>query len=120
MPISGIRKLLGQAFPDPSLGSGISWAELYLCVDDAAAYHKPALAHGAIELSRLVKRDWGQVVAYSLDPDGHVLAVAEKIVSWIKWAFVEAVLARLGLFTADSTFAIGTNWAWKNLKVFGS
>jgi hypothetical protein len=43
--------------------------------------HKSALAHGAIELSRLVKRDWGHVVAYSLDPDGYVLAFAEKIVS---------------------------------------
>jgi len=81
MPISGIQKLLGAALPDPNLGSGIPRAELYLCVDDAAAYHKAALANGAIELSQLMKRDWGYIVAYSLDPDGHVLAFAEKIVS---------------------------------------
>ena len=31
---------------------------------------------GAAELDGLVKRDWGDVAAYSLDPDGHVLAFA--------------------------------------------
>lgn len=81
MPISGIKKLLGSALPDPCLGKGIPRAELYLCVEDAAAYHKTALANGAIELSSLMSRDWGHSVAYSLDPDGHVLAFAEKTVS---------------------------------------
>jgi catechol 2,3-dioxygenase-like lactoylglutathione lyase family enzyme len=78
MPISGIKRLLGTALPDPSAGTGIPRAELYLCVEDASAYHKIALANGAIELSNLKERDWGHSVAYSLDLDGHVLAFAEK------------------------------------------
>jgi hypothetical protein len=32
-------------------------------------------------ISALEDRDWGQRVAYSLDPDGHVLAFAEIIES---------------------------------------
>ncbi len=62
---------------DPDGAGDIPRAELYLRVDDAAAYHARALAHGAVELSPLVDRDWGDRAAYSLDPDGHVLAFAE-------------------------------------------
>jgi catechol 2,3-dioxygenase-like lactoylglutathione lyase family enzyme len=76
MPESGIRKLLGQALPDPSLGRGIPRAELYLLVDDPNAFHLRALACGATELSPLRNRDWGHSAAYTLDPDGHVLAFA--------------------------------------------
>jgi catechol 2,3-dioxygenase-like lactoylglutathione lyase family enzyme len=77
MPISSIKRLLGQRLPDPSTGTGIPRAELYLRVENASAYHSRALANGAIELSGLKARDWGHSVAYSLDPDGHVLAFAE-------------------------------------------
>jgi len=77
MPISGIKRLIGQALPDPLGGVGIPRAELYLCVDDPSAYHGRSLASGAVELSGLKARDWGHSVAYSLDLDGHVLAFAE-------------------------------------------
>lgn len=50
--------------------------ELYLVVKDAAVYHARALAAGARKLSPLTLRDWGHLAAYSLDPDGHVLAIA--------------------------------------------
>jgi catechol 2,3-dioxygenase-like lactoylglutathione lyase family enzyme len=83
MPNSGIKRLLGEALPDPSLGAGIPRAELYLCVSDAPAYHQAALANGATELSGLKARDWGDSVAYSLDPDGHVLAFAQRPVPTI-------------------------------------
>jgi catechol 2,3-dioxygenase-like lactoylglutathione lyase family enzyme len=76
MPESGIRELLGQALPDPSLGRGIPRAELYLLVDDPNAFHQRAIACGALELSPLRYRDWGHAAAYALDPDGHVLAFA--------------------------------------------
>ena len=76
MPARGIRRLLGDALPDPSSAHGVPRAELYLLVDDPAAYHARALRHGAIELSPLAPRDWGHDVAYSLDADGHVLAFA--------------------------------------------
>jgi uncharacterized protein len=76
MPESGIRKLLGETLPDPSLGRGIPRAELYLLVGDPNAFHQRALACGATELSPLRCRDWGTLATYALDPDGHVLAFA--------------------------------------------
>ena len=76
MPEAGIRRLLGEKLPDPALASGIPRAELYLIVDDPGASHQRALACGARELSSLAPRDWGHQAAYSLDPDGHVLAFA--------------------------------------------
>jgi catechol 2,3-dioxygenase-like lactoylglutathione lyase family enzyme len=80
MPESGIRRLLGEVLPDPARGAGVPRAELYLLVEAAAAHHARALAAGARELSPLQLRDWGHRVAYALDPDGHVLAVAESVV----------------------------------------
>lgn len=76
MPNAGIHRLLAPALPDPALATGIPRAELYLRVADPAAYHARALAAGARELSALALRGWGEEVAYSLDPDGHVLAFA--------------------------------------------
>ena len=76
MPESDIRKLLGQALPDPGLGRGIPRAELYLLVGDPNAFHQRALDCGAMELSPLRYRDWGHSAAYALDLDGHVLAFA--------------------------------------------
>lgn len=76
MPERGIRRLLGEALPDPSRAGGIPRAEVYLTVDDAEAHHGRALAAGARELSPMALRDWGDRAAYSLDPDGHVLAFA--------------------------------------------
>lgn len=76
MPERGIRRLLGTTLPDPAPGTGIPRAELYLQVDNPDAYHLRALEVGARELSPMAPRDWGDMVAYSLDPDGHVLAFA--------------------------------------------
>ena len=60
--------------PSPAEGD-----RLYLLVDDPAAFHARALAAGARELSPLQARDWGDAAAYSLDPDGHVLAFARRL-----------------------------------------
>lgn len=76
MPEAGIRSLLGPSLPDPAAAHGIPRAEVYLVTDDAAACHARALAAGATELSALARRSWGDDVAYSLDPDGHVVAFA--------------------------------------------
>lgn len=78
MPEAGIKRLLGDRLPDPAHGSGIPRAEIYLLVENASFYHRRAIEAGAAELSPLADRDWGDCVAYSLDPDGHVLAFAEK------------------------------------------
>ena len=76
MPVAGIRRLLGERLPDPARAAGVPRAEIYLHVDDVAAAHARALAAGAVELSAPAMRDWGDFAAYSLDPDGHVLAFA--------------------------------------------
>jgi predicted enzyme related to lactoylglutathione lyase len=78
MPAAGIKRLLGEPLPHPAQAAGIPRCELYLIVDDASAYHQRALDEGAAELSGFALRDWGDWVAYSLDPDGHVLAFAER------------------------------------------
>lgn len=79
MPETGIKRLLGDSLPDPAQAHGVPRAELYLLVEDAATSHTRALDAGARELSPLLPRDWGHRAAYSLDPDGHVLAFAEPL-----------------------------------------
>jgi len=78
MPEAGIKRLLGDALPDPSDAHGTPRAELYLVVEDPEAYHARALSRGARELSPMSLRDWGHRAAYSLDADGHVLAFASQ------------------------------------------
>lgn len=75
MPEAGITRLLGPGV-DPSKLRGPGRAELYLVVEDPAGHHARAVAAGALELSPLSLRDWGHHAAYSLDPDGHVIAFA--------------------------------------------
>jgi catechol 2,3-dioxygenase-like lactoylglutathione lyase family enzyme len=72
MPERGIKRLL-PSMPEPAGGPR---AEVYLTVPDPAVFHARALAAGARELCPLSSRDWGDKAAYSLDPDGHVLAFA--------------------------------------------
>ena len=76
MPQQGIRKLLGPELPLPKPDDTGARCELYLLVDDPDTWHRRCLAAGARELSGLQVRDWGHAAAYSLDPDGHVLAFA--------------------------------------------
>lgn len=78
MPVQAIRRLLGEALPDPSAGEGTPRAEIYLLVETPEEYHRRALRLGARELSPLAERSWGHHAAYSLDPDGHVLAFARE------------------------------------------
>ena len=76
MPETGIVELLGPAIVHPALARGVPRAEVYLVVENPAAFYARAIAAGARELSRLALRDWGHTAAYCLDPDGHVLAFA--------------------------------------------
>ena len=79
MPVSGIKRLLGKNLPDPAQATGVPRCELYLYVKHPVGFHQRAIQAGAVELNGLEVRDWGDRVVYSLDPDGHVLAFAEKI-----------------------------------------
>jgi len=81
MPETGIKRLLGDKLPDPAQSTGVPRCEIYLLVSHPLDYHQRAIAAGAVELSGLENRDWGQRAAYSIDPDGHVLVFAEQIES---------------------------------------
>jgi uncharacterized glyoxalase superfamily protein PhnB len=73
MPEAGIRRLLAAGLPEASAGLR---SELYIVVEDPAAFHQRALEAGARQLSPLAMRDWGHLAAYSLDADGHVIGFA--------------------------------------------
>ncbi len=79
MPVQGIKNLLGDKLPDPFLADQIPRAELYLLVTGARDYHFRALALGGIEINSMKERPWGHRASYCLDPDGHMLAFAEKL-----------------------------------------
>jgi hypothetical protein len=76
MPEEGIKSILGEKLPNPSLGSGIPRAELYFQVSSPNDYHQRVVKNGGSELSPLLDRPWGEKVAYSMDLDGHVIAFA--------------------------------------------
>lgn len=78
MPEAGIRRLLGPDLPDPATANGTPRSELYMVVDDPGACHARALAAGARELSPLAERPWGDLAAYCLDPDGHIVVFAKR------------------------------------------
>jgi uncharacterized glyoxalase superfamily protein PhnB len=78
MPEKGIKNLLGEKFPDPAKANGIPRAELYLIIDNPSLCHERALKAGAIEIKSLGQMPWGDLAAYSLDPDGHALAFAKS------------------------------------------
>lgn len=77
MPVAGIRRLLGDKLPDPTSANDAPRAELYVKTEDPEGHHRRALQAGARELSPFDHRSWGDWAAYSLDPDGHVLAFAK-------------------------------------------
>lgn len=77
MPESGARRLLGSGLPEFAR-SRAPRAEIYIWVEDPAARHERALRAGATDLGALAERDWGDLVAYCLDPDGYVLAFAKR------------------------------------------
>lgn len=65
--------LAGLGLPDRRGGS-----ELYLVTPEVEAALARALGAGARLISPLEMRSWGARVAYLLDPDGYVLALADR------------------------------------------
>lgn len=78
MPNVGIAKILADKTSHPSEGSGIPRCELYLRVDDVQVEFENALKSGAVLISPILDRDWGDTVCYFADPDGHIIAFAGK------------------------------------------
>ena len=81
MPNNGIAKILQDKTPHPDDGNGIPRCELYLLVDQLEAFYEQALAAGAVLVSEIEDRNWGDRTCYFMDPDGHIIAFAEKIKS---------------------------------------
>lgn len=79
MPNTGIAKILGNETPHPETGTGIPRCELYLHVEDLEKEFNNAVRAGAKLISEIAERNWGDRVGYLADPDGHVIALAEKI-----------------------------------------
>ncbi|MBN2362652.1 VOC family protein [candidate division WOR-3 bacterium] len=79
MPNDGIASILKEKTLHPSKGNGIPRCELYLYVEDLEFEYENAKKTGAVEISPIEKRNWGDRTCYFSDPDGHVLAFAEKI-----------------------------------------
>ncbi|WP_456440973.1 VOC family protein [Psychroserpens sp.] len=77
MPESGIASIISPQMPDPKKGNGIPRCELYLKVKNADEYVKRGILLGAIEISELKNRDWGDKVGYIADLDGHIIAFVE-------------------------------------------
>ena len=79
MPNNSIAKILSDKTPHPESGNGIPRVELYLYVDDIQYEFNNATLCGAKLISPLLDRDWGDKVCYFSDPDGHIIAFAEKL-----------------------------------------
>lgn len=79
MPEKGIVKILESKTHNPSSGNGIPRCELYLYVENPEIEYKNAINIGAKEVSIAKARDWGDIVAYVSDPDGHIIAFAKRI-----------------------------------------
>lgn len=78
MPNRGIARILGDSLPHPDEGKGIPRCELYLYVDDLHFEYENALKAGARSLRPPAPQDWGDTVCYLADPDGHIIAFAER------------------------------------------
>jgi len=81
MPNTGIAKILADKTPHPESGNGIPRCELYLYVADIQFEYDNAIKSGAKLISPIADRDWGDRVCYFADPDGHIIAFAEKIIT---------------------------------------
>lgn len=79
MPNKGIAKILADKTPHPDSGNGIPRCELYLRVNDVQTEFDNAMRSGAKLISPVMDRNWGDRVCYFSDPDGHIIAFAEKI-----------------------------------------
>jgi uncharacterized glyoxalase superfamily protein PhnB len=79
MPNSGIARILSNATPHPDNGNGIPRCELYLYVEDIELEFSNAIKGGAKLISPIENRDWNDRVCYFADPDGHIIAFAEKL-----------------------------------------
>jgi len=77
MPETGIAEIISPPMPHPATGTGIPRCELYLIVENPEDSLRRATDAGAELISAAALRDWGDIVAYCTDPDGHIIAFAK-------------------------------------------
>ena len=78
MPEDSIASILSPEVPHPATGSGIPRCELYVYTDDIEKKFNKAIEAGVKEISPIELRSWGDKAGYLADPDGHIIAFAEK------------------------------------------
>jgi predicted enzyme related to lactoylglutathione lyase len=78
MPGENIVNLLNNTIPDPNDAKGIPRSELYLFVDNPSEKLQILENNGGKIVSPIKLRSWGDLAGYGLDPDGHLIAFAEK------------------------------------------
>lgn len=78
MPNKGIAKILSDKTPHPDKGNGIPRCEIYLYVENIQIEFDNAIKSGAMLISPITVRDWGDRVCYFSDIDGHIIAFAER------------------------------------------
>lgn len=76
MPETGIAKIICPIMPHPSVSNGNPRCEIYLKTTSYNDYFNRAISAGATLISPMSMRDWGHVVGYVADADGHILAFA--------------------------------------------
>lgn len=79
MPNTGIVKILKDKTPAPQTGTGIPRCELYLYSDQIDLEFKRIAGLNIEMISPLEERNWGDKAFYFSDPDGHIIAFAQKI-----------------------------------------
>lgn len=78
MPEEGISRILEGRIPHPQQAGGVPRSEIYLYVDQPDTYFNRLETAGGRQVSAGAIRNWGDYVAYGTDPDGHLVAFAEK------------------------------------------
>ena len=79
MPESGIARIISGPMPHPSTAAGVPRCELYLLVKDIEEATFAAERAHAVLVNAAADRDWGDRVVYYADPDGHVIALAQRM-----------------------------------------
>ena len=77
MPNTSIAKIITPAMLDPASGTGIPRCELYLYVSNVDELLENLCDVKVI--SPIENRSWGDRAFYIADPDGHVIAFAQKL-----------------------------------------
>lgn len=78
MPEASIAKIINDKAPRPSSGNGIPRCELYIYTKNVGKAYLRAMKAGAKEISKPELRNWGDFAGYLSDPDGHIIAFAQK------------------------------------------